>query len=122
MLCEERRQARRGVFSWLLLCCVVLLACVGGLTLLACACAFHGLLLESLLVSTGLPLRVFVTQVLTASWCVVAPMVACLGRFGLVCALAFRMPFWSPLCVPVDVTHFSQESVKLGLLTSRSPL
>ena len=25
--------------------CVVLLACVGGLTLLACACAFYGFLL-----------------------------------------------------------------------------
>ena len=42
-------------------CSVVPLACVGGLTLLACACAFHGFLLSFLLVSTALPLRLFVT-------------------------------------------------------------
>ena len=40
---------------------MVLLACVGGLTLHACACAFHGFLLLFLLVSTGFPLRLFVT-------------------------------------------------------------
>ena len=35
--------ARVGVFSWLMFC--GLLACVGGLTLLACACAFDSFLL-----------------------------------------------------------------------------
>ena len=41
---------------------MVLLACVGGLTLLACACAFDGFLLLFLPVSTGLPLRLFVAD------------------------------------------------------------
>ena len=36
---------------------MVLLAFVGGLKLLACACAFYGFLLWFLLVSTGLPLQ-----------------------------------------------------------------
>ena len=42
--------------------CVVLLACVGGLTFLACACAFDGYLLQILLVSTSQVLRLFVTH------------------------------------------------------------
>ena len=40
---------------------MVLLACVGGLTLLACACAFAGVLLYCPLVSACPLLRLFVT-------------------------------------------------------------
>ena len=43
-------------------CFGVLLACVGGLTLLTCACAFDGFLLSLPFVSTGLPMRLFVTD------------------------------------------------------------
>ena len=57
--------ARVGMFSWLLLFGVVGLR--WGLTLLAWACAFHGFLLSFQLVSTGLPLRLFVTQVTRAT-------------------------------------------------------
>ena len=42
--------------------CVVLRACDGGLKFLPCACAFDGFLLWFLLVSTGLPLRLFETD------------------------------------------------------------
>ena len=53
--------------------CVVLLVFVGGLTVLACACAFNGFLLNFLPVSTGLPLRFFVTHIHVH------------GRFGAAC-------------------------------------
>ena len=48
------------MFSWLLLFGVVGLR--WGLTLLAWACAFHGFLLSFLIVSTGFPLRLFVSH------------------------------------------------------------
>ena len=43
--------------------CVVLLACVGGLTFHACACAFRGSLLYLLLVSACQLPRLFVTHI-----------------------------------------------------------
>ena len=53
--CGSHRRSADG--RWL-----VLWACDGGLKFLPCACAFDGFLLWFLLVSTGLPLRLFETD------------------------------------------------------------
>ena len=79
--------------------CVVLLAFVGGLTLLACACALDDFLLYFLIVSTGLPLRYFSTQ-WRLCWSLSCQCSAlCLNCGGAVAAVAGALLGGDPGCV-----------------------